>query len=309
MGKMTLSNYNLITPVRNEEDHLLKLAKCVINQSHLPEVWVIVDHKSLDRSPEIIKKLTENYSWIYSIRYDEEGTGHGIPPEVYNLGIKESLRLSSDVKYIVKIDADMRFHYETLEEIIKKAQKNDNLVITAPGLITLKREIGVDRLKNPEDILNDDNIVISRTKKDKMDMPFDGFRVFRKNFLEEVDRIPNVNGGHHIIKGKALERGYEVSYVDEWVYMTREMGKDRESTHGKFGKGKKIGFNLYFRQYHPILIFARLLYDFAQNPLHALGEVVGYFESFINQEERIKDPEVIRHYRRGRFKKMLEWLK
>ena len=46
--------YAVVTPARNEEVNLPRLAAAIIAQEHRPEVWVVVDDGSTDRTPEIL---------------------------------------------------------------------------------------------------------------------------------------------------------------------------------------------------------------------------------------------------------------
>ena len=58
----------LITPAKNEEQNLLEVSRSVTGQKIKPELWVLVDDGSTDRTPYIIKNLMIRYSWIQSIR-------------------------------------------------------------------------------------------------------------------------------------------------------------------------------------------------------------------------------------------------
>ena len=147
---MKTSSYNLITPVKNEEEHLPKLAHCVINQSHLPEAWVIVDDGSTDRTPEMIKELTTKHTWIHTMRIEEhrERTFGAHLFEVFRMGVERSVELSGDVEYLINLDADVRFHDNTFEILCETMDKEDNLAIASPRLMTLREEIDVAELKS-----------------------------------------------------------------------------------------------------------------------------------------------------------------
>ncbi len=60
--------YILVTPAKNEEKQLPKVAEAVIGQTAPPILWVIVDDGSTDSTPEVIKNLESQFNWIRSIR-------------------------------------------------------------------------------------------------------------------------------------------------------------------------------------------------------------------------------------------------
>ncbi len=49
----------LISPVRNEEAHIERIADAVARQTRRPDLWVVVDDASTDRTPEILTTLAE----------------------------------------------------------------------------------------------------------------------------------------------------------------------------------------------------------------------------------------------------------
>jgi len=49
--------YIVVTPCRNEAKNLPKLVQSITAQTIKPELWVIVDNGSTDKTPELIKKL------------------------------------------------------------------------------------------------------------------------------------------------------------------------------------------------------------------------------------------------------------
>jgi len=49
--------YIAVTPCGNEEKNLPNLMQSITAQTIEPELWVIVDNGSTDKTPELIKKL------------------------------------------------------------------------------------------------------------------------------------------------------------------------------------------------------------------------------------------------------------
>lgn len=305
---MEPSSYNLIAPVKNEEEHLAELARCVINQSLLPRVWVIIDDGSTDRTPEIIKELTTRHTWIHSIRIEEDNkrTFGKHFANLIRIGFDKSLELVDGVKYLAKVDADARFHNETFAQLTEAMGKKTDLAVASPRMITLRDKIDLSLLKEPESILTNHKLVIRADRK-RVNEPIDGIRIYRKEFLEEIGGYPITDASDDIILAKAVMKGYTVGFIDElWGCLMRATDTSMDNM---YERGKFLGYRFYIEHYHPMMVLARLISDVFFYPSRLAGEFVGYFESLINRKERIDDPDVIRYYRKERFKKILEYLK
>jgi len=304
---MKTSSYNLITPMKNEEDNLIELAQCVIDQKLLPNAWVIIDDGSTDRTPEILKNLTTKYDWIHSVRLDDhkERTFGKHFSRVLRRGFEETLKLSKSVKYLAKIDADARFHDESFEKMIRYMDKHPNLAIASPKLMTLKKKVDVSLLKNPKQLLKDENLVIY-SSENRVNEPFDEIRVYRKTFLDNIGGFPVTDASSDVIHAKAIMRGYEVDHIDEvWGYLVRETNTTLENM---YEMGKFHGYRSYIQHYHPVMLMAKILFYISSKPMYGIGHIPGYFQAFINQEERINDPEIIEYFKRERFKKVFEFV-
>ena len=302
------SSYNLITPVKNEEEHLPKLARCVVNQSHLPEVWVIIDDGSTDRTPEIIKELTTEHAWVHTIRINEhkDRTFGAHLFEVFRMGLEKSTELAGNAKYIINLDADVRFHENTFEILCGTMDSDDSLAIASPRLMTLREEIDVAELRRPEAVLENKKLII-RADKSRINEPTNGIRIYRRKFLDEIGGFPVNDASENMILGKAVMKGYSIGFVDGlWGYLTRETGTTLKS---RYLRGKDRGHRLYIMHYHPLLVAAAFAWDAFSRPAWALGVFAGYFESLVKRKTRIDDPDVKRYYRRERFKKVSAFIK
>lgn len=54
----------LISPVRNEEAYLERIANALALQTRTPDLWLVVDDGSTDRTPEILEHLTERIDFL-----------------------------------------------------------------------------------------------------------------------------------------------------------------------------------------------------------------------------------------------------
>ncbi len=54
----------LISPVRNEETYLERIAGAVAAQTRPPDLWLVVNDGSTDRTPEILEQLTKQIDFL-----------------------------------------------------------------------------------------------------------------------------------------------------------------------------------------------------------------------------------------------------
>jgi len=72
---MTSNNtkYVIITPVRDEVEHLGSTIESMVRQTVLPQEWVIVDDGSTDGTGKIIDDYANRYPWIKAVHRQDRG--------------------------------------------------------------------------------------------------------------------------------------------------------------------------------------------------------------------------------------------
>ena len=67
------SKYVVITPVRDEKEHIQSTIESMVRQTVLPGEWIIVDDGSKDGTGEIIDEYARQYPWIKAIHRQDRG--------------------------------------------------------------------------------------------------------------------------------------------------------------------------------------------------------------------------------------------
>lgn len=101
-----LPGYVVISPVKDEGEHLARTAESLVAQTHRPERWVIVDDGSSDDTPRIAARYAEQHDWITVIssgQTDERARGGKIV-RAFNAGLATLAELP---EIIVKLDGDL----------------------------------------------------------------------------------------------------------------------------------------------------------------------------------------------------------
>src|SRR5690349_10247933 len=103
------TEYVVITPVRNEEEHVKATIESMIAQTVRPSEWIIVDDGSTDGTAAIIDDYASRYSWIRTIHRKNRGfrkSGGGVV-EAFNDGLA-AVQFPA-WQFIVKLDGDLEF--------------------------------------------------------------------------------------------------------------------------------------------------------------------------------------------------------
>lgn len=123
------TKYVVITPVRDEEQHLQFTIESMIQQTVLPEEWLIVDDGSKDRTGEIIDDYARRYPWIKALHRTDRGfrkAGGGVVDAFYD-GYR-SLN-SRDWEFVVKFDGDLTFEADYFEKCFDEFRLDNKLGI------------------------------------------------------------------------------------------------------------------------------------------------------------------------------------
>jgi poly-beta-1,6-N-acetyl-D-glucosamine synthase len=101
-----LSNYAVVSPVKDEERDFERTAQALLAQTHRPVQWIVVDDGSTDRTFEIASRYAAEHDWITVMRSRASGRRERGAPIVraFNQGL-EALEARPD--FVVKLDGDL----------------------------------------------------------------------------------------------------------------------------------------------------------------------------------------------------------
>jgi biofilm PGA synthesis N-glycosyltransferase PgaC len=124
--KYDLHKYVLITPARNEEEHIRRTIESVTSQTVLPTKWVIISDGSTDRTDKIVKGYLEANPWIELIRMPEHSDRQfGAKVSCFNAGYAAVKDLEYDM--IGNLDADLSFEGDYFEFLMAKFAEDPKL--------------------------------------------------------------------------------------------------------------------------------------------------------------------------------------
>lgn len=137
----------VVIPAHNEEEHLKEVLEAIDKQSLRPDVVMVVNDNSTDRTGLLLDRYQRQYSWCRYI--STESTAVHLPGSkvinAFNAGLEQ---LDSDFDFITKLDADVILPKNYFERIIEAFQNNADLGITG-GYIYEKNQDGEWELHHP----------------------------------------------------------------------------------------------------------------------------------------------------------------
>lgn len=290
---MGIRDYILVTPCKNEEESLPKLAESVIGQIAPPVLWVIVNDGSTDRTAEILHDLSSKHAWIQSVTLTEKPRDLGVHvSHVYRTGFDAAIRYCEDngidYNYVASVDADIILDREYYSSLISEFE-------TDPELGICSGHIG--------NIINGTVIWSSY----KYDLPSGGARLWSRECFEDTGGFLLTCSPDSVSNVKAKLRGWKTRH---FVTPTAISTRAYSSAQGQWRGYRRLGSNNYFIGYSPIHVClkgVKLLYSKDGYFSHGVGfaYVYGYFHDLILRKPRINDQEILEYYKKSRLKELL----
>lgn len=123
----------VISPIRNEADHLERVARAMAAQTRPPDLWLLVDDHSTDGTDEIAKQLADEFPFIATCSAPEhppmanprDRLASAAAPRTFNFGLN-SVEWR-EFTHISKLDGDMELPPEYFERILAEFEADETL--------------------------------------------------------------------------------------------------------------------------------------------------------------------------------------
>jgi glycosyltransferase involved in cell wall biosynthesis len=276
----TKLGYALVTPARDEEENLRRLAESVTTQLRVPDAWVIVDNGSVDNTVEVAKELEERHEWIHLLTVPPLPAYYRGGPEVsaFMDGVA-ALDRPSDV--FVKLDADVSFAPDFFDLLISEFEHDPSLGI-ASG-ICLELESGV-----------------WTPRHSTRSHPRGATRAYRRDCWSLVAPLEPHPAWDTIDELKALIGGWRIATFDQLPFFHHRRMGVRD---GRWGTWEKHGSLAHYIGYRPTYVLARAAFRSLDDPA-ALALLWGYAKAVLRREpqyhdalvrKRLRDDQRLRH--------------
>ena len=124
--------YLLISPCRDEAQFMRATLDTVVNQTILPEKWIIVDDGSTDGTGEILAEYQAKHDWIKVVTRSNRGQRSVGPGVIEAFYAGYDTVVADDYEYLCKLDLDLRLP-ERYFEILMERMNADSRIATCSG--------------------------------------------------------------------------------------------------------------------------------------------------------------------------------
>lgn len=274
--------YLIISPCRDEAEHLTATIRSIAAQSAEPTKWIIVDDGSSDDTPRILAEAARQYPFIEIVRREDRGD-RAVGPGVIDAFYAGLDRVNMEqYDYLCKLDADLELPPTYFQRIMERME-GDPMLGNFSGKIYLQDEHG--RL-TPER-MGDENAVGAA-------------KFYRTTCFREIGGFVRQLSWDGIDGHMCRMMGWVARSSDEQelrIRHRRQMGSSQQSIwtgRKRWGRGK------YYMGSAPYYVLAVALYRTLERPylIGGVGIAWGYLAAMCRGARRHDDPRYLKHLRR-----------
>jgi biofilm PGA synthesis N-glycosyltransferase PgaC len=281
----TMTKYVIITPARDEQAQIEKTILAVSGQTIRPAQWIVVNDGSSDKTGEILDRAAQTYPWITVVHRSNRGfrqAGGGVIA-AFNEGYGHLN--CPDWEFVVKLDADLSFGRDYIEQCFAEFQKDPRLGISGGGIYHM--ENGALKLESSPAFH-----VRGATK------------IYRRACWEQLGGLVVAPGWDTIDEVKANMLGWCTrSFPDLAVSHHRFTG----SADGAWKDSVKNGFANYVTGYHPLFMLFKCIRRLGTRPIFigSLGLAWGFLKGYVKRTPQVQDATLIRYTRTQQLRRLL----
>ena len=267
--------FALITPLKNEEDNVIRLKETVLSQTIVPDLWVVVVADSSDKTLEKCQSSLSDLPFVRIIKQTEYSSKHwNISFAIaVNDGIRH-IENNGEFKYIAKVDASIVLNKDYFEVLINELETDNDLMFVC----------GRERFLNM-----DENTIPLQPNNDGI-IGMNDNRMYRTSFLNNVGGYPLTPCPDTVLIVKNTKAGNKNKVVNKTGYIEPRVGSSKDGIWDGYFQWEEdvyielsssFGFNKFF-------IFSIKFKPHYQG----IALILGYFNEFVNRESKIMDEEV-----------------
>lgn len=283
---MSSVSYVIITPARNEAEHIAKTIAAMVAQSCPATKWIIVDDGSTDETPKIIDAAAKEHPWIQVVHRPDRGfrkNGGGVMEAFY-----DGYRLLEGVAwdYLVKLDGDLSFEPGYFAQCFGHFDRDPKLGV---GGGTICHE-SMGRL----------------VAESEGDPPFHvrgATKIYRRACWDGIGGLIKAPGWDSLDEIKANMLGWKTySFPELKLNHYRFAG----NADGAWKNWVKNGLANYISGYHPLFMFFKCLSRVKQKPYGVVPVAlwVGFTSGYVKRIPRIDDENLIAYFRDQQMRRL-----
>lgn len=287
---MAAQNFILISPVRNEQDYIVRTIESVLQQTALPRKWVIVDDGSTDQTVEIVKGYQQSHPWIELISLKDRGyyfPGTGVV-NVFNAGL--AAIQTEEWDFVVKLDVDLSFEANYFAELLARFWADPKLGI-ASGITYLPAQRQQWKIESVLD-----------------DHPVGPSKMYRRSCFESIGGLLPVPGWDLADLLAAQMHGWSTRcWKDLMIKHYRPTGTRRQ---GRWARGVLQGRFEFRHGYAASYTVIKAVYNLLSgaHPVWTAGKIAGFSWAAFKRDPYIFDADMRGFLRQKQLKHLKQQL-
>jgi biofilm PGA synthesis N-glycosyltransferase PgaC len=266
-------SYLLVSPCRNESNHMRQTLDSVAAQTVPPTLWVIVDDGSTDETPAILAEYAKRLGYLKVVRRADRGhrsVGPGVIEAFYH-GL-ETVDLDR-FEYLCKLDLDLVLPPRYFELLITDMQANPRLGTTS----------GKPYFRSPAGSL------VAETISDEVSVGASKF--YRTRCFREIGGFVRQVMWDGIDCHRCRMLGWIAQSVDKEDLRFLHLRPMGSSQQGLWAGRVRTGYGQYFMGTAPVYFIASAIFRLFKHPVlyGSVAMLWGYFSSAARRAPRYED--------------------
>jgi poly-beta-1,6-N-acetyl-D-glucosamine synthase len=285
----------IVSPVRNEVKHIVRVAHGVAAQELAPARWVVIDDGSTDGTRERLEELEGEIEFLMVVQAPvtaSEADGRGPRDrlaqaiEVRNFNLVLAEVDSEEYTHVMKLDGDIELPPNYLRVLMERFVANPELGLAGGVLVEPTSEGGTRRIEIPAHHVHG------------------ALKCYSRACLSAIGGVQERLGWDTIDGTYARMRGFQTQNFPDLVSVHH---RPIASADGRLRGRARHGECAYITHYGPLWVGLRSLKVARSSPVGLSGAafVYGYGRAWVRRVERVPDREYRRFTRRELYRRLL----
>jgi biofilm PGA synthesis N-glycosyltransferase PgaC len=278
-----MNTYVAITPARDEERFLPGLISSVASQTFPPNLWVIVNDGSSDRTGEILDRAAGDHPWIEAHHLPRGGTRAAGGESVIMRFLPRGLWERFD--FILRLDADLTFGPELAYLLMREFARDGGLGIAGAALLEPSPD-GWREIRQPA----------FHTRG--------AIKMYSRACFAAIGGLEAGLGWDTIDEARAMMLGFRTRHFRHLrAFHHRPLGRAGGWWRHRIAQGHAA----YQVGYAPLFMFARAVRKTLEPPftLGAMALLAGFIEGYLARWPRAAAPELVRFVRAQQLRRLM----
>ncbi|MDB6002403.1 MAG: hypothetical protein JWP52_4102 [Rhizobacter sp.] len=279
--------YVVVTPCRDEADHIERTVLSMAAQTVRPAQWVIVNDGSTDATAQVLDRCTAGLAWITVVHRANRGfraAGGGVMEAFY---AGHDALGHTDWDYLVKLDGDLSFEADYFASCLDEFEREPKLGVGGGTVCKLENaRVVIDSVGDP--VFH----VRGATK------------IYRRACWEQIHPLVRAPGWDTIDEVRANFHGWTSRTFASFLVIQH---KPTGSADGQWRNAYKNGLANYITGYHPAFMVAKSLKRALRKPygVNAAALMLGYLSGHFKKVPRQGDAGSIAYLRQQQLRRLL----